>query len=114
MKNADKFAKNLDDEQLDEVAGCTIKEIAKDIQFLNKVGKDDGVDIPSNVDLSTNAGRAKFLNAWTAMDIYVDVDRKTNNCTYYKEFHGEKISRQDAMIIAMRNSQKVVDLDDYL
>ena len=112
-----KFAKEIDDEQLDEVAGGTRSEIQKDIKFLNTIGKDMEISLPPNLDLSSRANKAKLVQTWLQLDVLFDPDR---NIYYeYSENLGgkakvEKISRQDAMIVAMRANRKIVDLDEYL
>ena len=40
MSNDEKFAKTIDDEELDEVAGGTANEILKDFKFMRDLGID--------------------------------------------------------------------------
>jgi len=111
--NADKFSKSIDDEQLDEVAGGTRAEIQKDIKFLNAIG----------AKLNKNVDAGQVDDAWLAVDVYahtiLDADKSATN-EYYKydeddeDGMGPAISRQDAMIEAMRKTGKFVDLDKYL
>jgi len=105
----DKFAKSIDDEQLDEVAGGTAKEIRKDVAFLHTLGikfRKDGIT------------DADIIRGWKEVGIAAIFDDHDEN-DYGLPAHsrGEDpipISRQDAMILAMRKTKKVVDLDDYL
>jgi len=114
MANEDKFLKEIDDVELDEVAGGTTKEQKKDIAFLNAIAeKCDKFDI----DLSKNAASYEILCAWRELGInFATIYDNSENI--YTIDHGNKkftnYSRQDAMIIAMRNARVVVDLDKYL
>ena len=113
-----KFAKSIDDDQLDQVAGGTRAETQKDIKFLNTIGKDMEIALPPNLDLSSKENKAKLVQTWFQLDVLFDPDKNI----YYelgKNSEGEEIvtkqiSRQDAMIVAMRANRKIVDLDQYL
>jgi len=117
MANAEKFSKAIEDEQLDEVAGGTIEEMKKDIKFLKAMG----------FKFSKNATQWDVYSAWREVGVALDMETDTaNNENEYKKVlkaadescsicvAGNTISRQDAMIIAMRNAKVVVDLDKYL
>jgi len=115
MATDEKFAKNLDDEQLDEVAGGTKAEMKKDIAFLNAIGEEKGVN------LSKNATAQQIEAAWELVGYYGNPS--TDKPNEYGDASskaaqildgGKSISRQDAMILAMRKTKKVVNLDDYL
>jgi len=116
MSNEDKFAKTIDDDELDHVAGGTAKELDKDIAFLNEIGKDHGVSVTKN---STNF---KILSTWRQFGVEnfprFDLEGFKNVSSEYRveKENGETptVSRQDAMIWAMRKAGKVVDLDKYL
>ena len=111
MANEDKFSKTIDDEQLDEVAGGTKAEIQKDIKFLNAIG----------AKLDKNATPDQVIDAWEKMGVvgYIN-DEKSSENDYYKYdknaalWLGEALTRQDAMIEAMRHTKTFVDLDQYL
>ena len=112
MTKEDKFSKTIGDEQLDEVAGGTSKEIEKDAKFLKELG----------YDIDKNTSATQIYNTWLELGIVCN-PHSSNKNTYAQavEYNngddlrsGVTYSRQDAMIIAMRNSQKVVDLDNYL
>jgi len=112
MTKEDKFSKTIGDEQLDEVAGGTSKEIEKDAKFLKELG----------YDIEKNTSATQIYNTWLELGIVCN-PHSSNKNTYAQavEYNngddlrsGVTYSRQDAMIIAMRNSQKVVDLDNYL
>ena len=116
MANEDKFTKTIDDEQLDEVAGGTEKEIAKDIAFLNAIGKDYGINL-------TEESRPKDIKqAWNTFGIAGSPNYKEGELNAYKKYHEDilitareqRMSRQDAMIEAMRKTGKFVDLGRYL
>jgi len=97
------FSRN--DEQLDEVAGGFKDEIQKDIKFLNAMG----------VKLEKIASEEDVDKAWQKMGVvtetFWDADKSVKN-DYYQ--NGVAISRQEAMIEAMRKTKKFVDLDQYL
>ena len=103
--NADKFSKSIDDDQLDEVAGGFKGETQKDIKFLNAIGKDLGIK------LDKNAGKWHVIDAWEKIGIAVATHTDDEN-DYYKD--RVILTRQDAMIEAMRKTKKFVDLDKYL
>jgi len=103
----DKFAKEIDDDRLDEVAGGTRAEMEKDIKFLNAIGKDFGID------LEEEPPRYYVIKAWEKIMGAEDVSLYTVDENSYIK-NGERISRQDAMIDAMRAAGKFVDLDQYL
>lgn len=107
MASEDKFAKTIGDDELDNVAGGTQKELQKDIAFLNKMG----------CKLDPNADAAKVRKAWYDLDIGLKNHDKEENSYLTYEKHGEegyKHTRQNAMIWAMRKAKQVVDLDEYL
>ena len=114
MANEDKFAKTIDDEQLDQVAGGTAAELQKDIKFLNAIGKDLGIK------LDKNATSEQLENAWGEGGVIAGVSKKKENNNYGEvlisndDWQGVQFSRQDAMIKAMRKTKKFVDLDQYL
>ena len=107
MANEDKFSKTIDDEQLDEVAGGTRAETQKDIKFLNAIG----------AKLDKNASEEQVQTAWEELGVEVlavskDDNKSVKNTTYSDG--NAYVTRQDAMIEAMRNAKKFVDLDEYL
>jgi len=59
MANEEKFAKSIDDEQLDQVAGGTTQEMQKDIKFLNAIG----------AKLNKNATPDQVIDAWEKMGV---------------------------------------------
>ena len=107
MANEDKFSKSIDDDQLDQVAGGTTQEMQKDIKFLNAIGKDFGID------LEEEPPRYYVIKAWEKIMGAEDVSLCTVDENSYIK-NGERISRQEAMIEAMRKTGKFVDLDQYL
>ena len=114
MANEDKFSKSIDDDQLDEVAGGTAAETQKDIKFLNAIGKDLGIK------LDKNATSEQLENAWIDVGItaILSLDKNTYGVISVnskdRRIESVNFSRQDAMIEAMRKTEKFVDLDDYL
>ena len=112
--NKDKFAKTIDDEQLDEVAGGTKAETQKDIKFLNAIGKDLGIKLDKNatpdqvsdawIDVGITAILSLDKNAYGVISVN-SKDRRIESVNF---------SRQDAMIEAMRKTKTFVDLDEYL
>ena len=109
MANEDKFSKTIDDEQLDQVAGGTASEIKKDIAFLNAIG----IKVDKN-EYDINKLRA----AWKQVEVnsYAFYDSKLKNGYSAGDTleDYQQLTRQDAMIEAMRATGKFVDLDQYL
>jgi len=117
MANEDKFSKTIDDEQLDEVAGGTKAELQKDIKFFNAIGKDLGLN-----DLDEGSSAEDVAEYWKAAGVgYQKIfsrqkpnSYKSNSYELCYNLKNVEISRQDAMIEAMRATGKFVDLDRYL
>ena len=107
MSNDEKFAKTIDDEELDEVAGGTKAEAAKDAKFLKALGS------YSEKEINTFEGNVEssWGNLGIVADVYPQQQDKYKN-TYKKD--GVKISRNDAMIYAMRAKGKYLNLEDYV
>jgi len=109
--NEDKFSKSIDDEQLDQVAGGTRAEIQKDIKFLNAISEDFVLDF----DLYEDSNIEDIAEAWKAVGVVTSLDhKKPNSYEQHYSLKNVEISRQDAMIEAMRATGKFVDLDQYL
>lgn len=104
MPNDDKFAKIIEDENLDAVAGGTIQEFQKDIKFFNALGAD-------MVRKQRTLQRVK--DTWEGLGIEnkISDNPKVKN-QYFKD--GKEISRNDAMIYAMRTLQKYADLERFI
>ena len=116
MSNDEKFAKTIDDEELDEVAGGTANEILKDFKFMRDLGAVNGKltkkDSENARDSFENYNNQKLPTyyAWRDFGIYASGNDGKN--TYKKG--GEFISRNDAMIYAMRQQNKYLNLEDYI
>lgn len=116
MANAEKFSKTIDDDELDQVAGGVTKEMKKDIQFLCdlKLADANAKDRVTNHD-----DQALLKKIWEKVEISYIVDNQEQShyrtkATYdITSLAGWNISRQSAMIYAMRATKKVVDLDNY-
>jgi len=104
--NEDKFSKSIEDEQLDEVAGGTKVEMSDDIAFLNAIGGNE-------IKLFPNATPEEVQEAWGLLGIDCTYHEKKPNY-YERDYDVGSITRQDAMIEAMRATGKFVDLDQYL
>jgi len=117
--NEEKFAKSIDDKQLDEVAGGTRAEIQKDIKFLNAIGIK--VDENASIDDLENAWKQVCIGGFASShikNIYAKAAEIGPDHPWYGEKEINKVlkqtTRQDAMIDAMRKTKKFVDLDQYL
>lgn len=107
MSNEDKFSKTIEDEDLDVVAGGTNSEVIKDINFLHAINI-NVEQFYSSKGINTNKIEEAWLNAGISADLS---SGKTKNEYRSK---GNHVSRQDAMIYAMRNRNKYVDLEKYI
>ena len=119
MSNDDKFTKTIDDAELDEVAGGTKAETAKDVKFLSSLL---GIKIdPKKLNANTLEGNA-VSKAWCQVGgiemipghfiAYSKTNIVETKNTYKKG--GKEISRNDAMIYAMRKQNKYLNLEDYI
>jgi len=117
MSTEDKFAKNIDDDELDNVAGGITEEMQKDIQFLYDLKLAD-LDAKNRVEKNDDEVTLKKL--WARVYVSYLVDNKGQS--HYRDtfvrdetsLAGSRMSRQGAMIRAMRATRKVLDLDNYL
>lgn len=105
MANEEKFAKTINDETLDEIAGGNRSETAKDIKFLKKLG----LDVKDNL---------QVVDAWSKVGIentYYAEDKHKNKYELINEKGRRvKISRNDAMIYAMRKQNRYLNLEDFI
>ena len=101
----EKFTKTIDDEELDEVAGGNLSETAKDIKFLNALG----LNVKDNF---------QVVDAWSHVGInhtyYGDKNKNRYVVDDEKTARKKIISRNDAMIYAMRQQNKYLNLEDYV
>ena len=95
MSNDEKFAKTIDDEELDEVAGGTKAENAKDVKFLKALG------LYKEMNDSNVCGNIQ--TAWFRAGIFA-----------FSSNSPDKANRNDAMIYAMRAKGKYLNLEDYV
>ena len=115
MADNDKFSKTLDDENLDEVAGGTIKEFQKDFKFFQDLGLADK-NVILNFKFEENI--MDVQNLWRSVGIIQgnkgsNPENENNYMTNVND-KATRISRQDAMIYAMRNKNKYLNLEDYI
>ena len=106
MSNDEKFAKTIDDEELDEVAGGTKAENAKDVNFLKALG------LYKEMNDSNVCGNIQ--TAWFRAGIFAFSSNSSDKANSYKQKGGKAISRNDAMIYAMRDQNKYLNLEDYI
>ena len=111
MSNDDKFTKTIDDEELDEVAGGTKAETAKDIKFLsNLLGKE--IDTSDGSAIKESWKKVGGIEMFPGHVKYSKDKRVELKNTYKK--NNQYISRNDAMIYAMRQQNKYLNLEDYI
>ena len=113
MANEDKFAKTIDDEELDEVAGGIGARLDKDIKFLRDLGvarldKNSSKDAVEMSWITVGGIRAVFNKSGDSSLYYQPIENPT---TKIKRL---PISRNDAMIMAMRKQNKYLDLEKYV
>ena len=97
MSNDEKFAKTIDDEELDEVAGGTKAENAKDVKFLKALG------LYKEMNDSNVCGNIQ--TAWFRAGIFAFSSNSSDKANSYKQKGGKAISR---------NQNKYLNLEDYV
>lgn len=112
MANQDKYAKTIEDENLDAVAGGA-SDMAKDIRFLQDLGVQN---------INKNSSMDDVKSAWKRFGISAHF--KGNSSLYSKpmenpeQYNGKYkrngISRNDAMIMTMRKQNKYLNLENYI
>ena len=103
----DKFAKTIEDDELDEVVGGTVSDFVKDFKFLNALGVADKDLNDKDIIEAANAKNT----CWTYRGITCFPNENGSN-RYMRD--DIEISRQDALIYVMRKAGKLVDLDKYV
>ena len=121
MSNDEKFAKTIDDEELDEVAGGTANEILKDFKFMRDLGI-DGANLSKKgvKQIKKEFGNYNHASAfanerlWEDVGIEVDYAEGKNKYIVSGSKNKAEISRNDAMIYAMRAKGKYLNLENYI
>lgn len=120
MSNEEKFAKTIDDENLDEVAGGNDREIINDFKFIKALEPKSNLGVIKASELKQ---LDKMYGDYGHLDIYMNaalgwfgnysVEYKKNGQNIYKR--GDKvISRNDMLIELMRDKKKYLNLEDFI
>lgn len=112
MTNEDKFAKTIDDENLNAVAGGA-SDMAKDIRFLHDVGVQN-INKNSSMDDVKSAWKRFGISAYFKGNNSLYTKPMENPEQYKGRYKRDGISRNDAMIMTMRKQNKYLNLENYI
>lgn len=102
--------KSLSDAELDTVSGGTFNELERDVKFLKKLGIK--AEYYRNPILHNRGAIAKAWNEAGDIQVWSGNLHPDKSNNYMKD--SKPISRQDAMIYAMRKQNKYLNLEDFI